>query len=145
MYVVAPALVITIAAFVVTACGEAVGSGQPSTAISVSPISKVHVDNQTDSTLYARMHWPDGFVQVARLEPGGPQYLTGAIGTSGFPRTIDILDADCDLVHTVRGLEPGNAGLITVDDERARIKQIHEAMSDWTEAASVPACGGMTG
>lgn len=117
----------------------------PDVPVAVDPFSKVTVHNDTNQTLYARMNWPDGFVQVARVEPGRPVWLTGAIGTGGFPSTVDILTEDCDVVDTVQGLEPGNAGFITVDADGVRIQRLVEGWSDWTVAGSVMVCGGTSG
>lgn len=102
----------------------------PDVPITVSPLSKVTVHNDTNQTLHARMNWPDGYVQVYRVEPGGPVLLSGAIGTSQMPSTVDILTEDCDVVDSVQGLEPGNAGLITVDADGVRILRLAEAWSD---------------
>jgi len=117
----------------------------PDAPVAVDPLSKVTVHNDTNQTLYARMNWPDGFVQVARVEPGRPVWLTGAIGTTVMPSTIDILTEDCDVVDTVQGLEPGNAGLITVDADGVRIERLVKGWLDWGEAGSVMVCGATSG
>lgn len=78
----------------------------------VRPLSKVTVDNTAADWRYVRMNWPDGFVQVFAFGAGSPQYLSGAIGTTGFPRTINVLDAECQVLATVIGLAPGSTGLI---------------------------------
>lgn len=117
----------------------------PDVPVAVDPLSKVTVHNDTNQTLYARMNWPDDFVQVARVVPGRPVWLTGAIGTSGFPSTIDILTEDCDVLETVQGLEPGNAGLITVDADGVRIERLVQGFSDWGESGSLMLCGATPG
>jgi hypothetical protein len=117
----------------------------PDVPVAVDPLSKVTVHNDTNQTLYARMNWPDGFVQVAPVKPGRPVWLTGAIGTSGFPSTIDVLTEDCAVVDTVRGLEPGNAGLITVDADGVRIERLVQGRSDWEVSGSVVVCGATPG
>ena len=60
------------------------------------------------------MNWSVGPPQASEIKPGSTQWLVGATGTSGFPDSIDILDAQCQVLHTVRGLQPGSAGLVTV-------------------------------
>lgn len=112
----------------------------------VHPLSKVTVHNETNETLYARMNWADGFVQVERVEPGRPVWLSGAIGTSRMPFTIDILTEDCDVVDTVQGLAPGDAGLLTVDADGVRLQRLVQGWSDWrTSGGSVMVCGATPG
>lgn len=106
-----------------------------------APLSKVTVHNKTEDWLYVRMNWPDGFVQVARVEPGDPQYLSGAIGTSGFPRTFDVLDPQCREVASVKGLPPGSAGVLTIDGEGARLDAIRFGDTGWAVVGSEFQCG----
>lgn len=130
---------------VLVGCGYLDRSGPPEVPIAVSPLSKVTVHNQTDSAVLARMNWPDGFVQVYRVHPGQPSLLTGAIGTTSFPTTVDIRTEDCDVLAVVQGLAPGSAGLITFDDDGPSIQQIFQAMSDWTRAETLFDCGATEG
>jgi hypothetical protein len=124
-----------------SACVMPVDDGPPEDPVAVNPLSKVTVHNESDEIRYARMNWPDGFIQVSRVEPGRTQWLSGAIGTSGFPRTIDILDAECEVLESLEGLPAGSAALITVGEEGARLQQIFAGWSDWTVAESVFICG----
>ena len=62
----------------------------PDVSIAVDPLSKVTRSTATLTRRCTRMNWPDDFVQVAGVVPSRPGWLTGAIGTSGFPSTIEI-------------------------------------------------------
>jgi hypothetical protein len=105
------------------------------------PISKVTVHNMAADWRYVRLNWPDGFVQVYRVQPGTTQYLSGGIGTSGFPRTIMVLDSDCQVLATVIGLAPGSAGLLTIGESGARLEELVLGETTWGESGSVTACG----
>lgn len=105
------------------------------------PLSKVTVENGTDADLLVRMNWPDGYIQVERVSASSTQYLSGAIGTSGFPRTIDVLDAGCRLLASVPGLAPGRAGLVVINELRTWIEPVEVAAEQWTIAEPVDECG----
>lgn len=107
----------------------------------VAPLSKVYVKNGTDVGHHVRMNWPDGFVQVSWIEAGTTQGLSGAIGTSGFPTTIDILTAECVRVASLAGLPPGNAGMVLISPRGSSLHRLHEADSSWTITPSIEACG----
>ena len=128
------------AAVMLAACGgwlpAPVAIDQP-----IVPLSKVNVQNQTDTGYHVRMNWPEGFVQVAWVEAGATQALTGAIGTSGFPLTLDILTEECELVASLRGLPPGNAGIVVISADGATLHQLHQADASWTVSDSTDACG----
>jgi len=129
-------------AMALTGCGAESPSPEPPVpSQKFSPLSKVTVHNMAADWRYVRMNWPDGFVQVYRVEPGPPQYLTGAIGTSGFPRTIMVLDSKCQVLATVIGLPPGSAGLLTIDEGGARLDEIQFGEIAWGESGGVFVCG----
>lgn len=107
----------------------------------VIPLSKVYVRNDTDAGHHVRMNWPDGFVQVSWIEAGTTQGLTGAIGTSGFPATIDVLTAECAPVASLAGLPPGSTGIVVISPTEARLHRLDRADSSWTVAPSIEACG----
>lgn len=77
------------------------------------------------------MNRPDGFVQVSRVELGNPQYLSGAIGTTGFPRTILVLDSDCRVLAPVIGLAAGSAGLLTIHEGGADLGRFSSWIQTW--------------
>lgn len=133
-------LLMAVLVSVLTACGGAATSESPSRPEYVKPISKVFVANQTEETVLVRMNWSVGPPQASEIKPGSTQWLVGATGTSGFPDTIDILDAQCQVLHTVRGLQPGSTGLVTVEAHGARIEPIEMARSEWTQARSRDIC-----
>ena len=107
----------------------------------VIPLSKVYVQNGTDQGHHVRMNCPNGFVQVSWVEAGMTQALSGAIGTSGFPATIDVLTADCVPVASLVGLPPGSAGIVVISAEVTRLHGLHRADSSWGVADSIQACG----
>ena len=107
----------------------------------VPPLSKVYVANETDRDHHVRMNWPDGFIQVSLVEAGTTSGLTGAIGTSGFPATIDVLNADCTLVASLNGLPPGSAGIVVITPLGTTLRPLFEADASWSEAGSIEACG----
>ena len=107
----------------------------------VIPLSKVYVRNATDAGHHVRMNWRDGFVQVSWIEAGTTQGLTGAIGTSGFPATIDVLTEECELVASLVGLPPGSAGIVVIDADRATLHRLDRADASWTVSDSTEACG----
>jgi hypothetical protein len=94
----------------------------------VIPLSKVYVHNVSDAGHHVRMNWPDGFVQVSWIEAGTTQGLTGAIGTSGFPATIDVLTEECEPVASLVGLAPGSAGIVVIDADRATLHRLDRAV-----------------
>jgi hypothetical protein len=87
------------------------------------------------------MNWPDGFVQVAWIEAGMTQGLEGAIGTSGFPATIDVLTEECEPVASVAGLSPGSTGMVVISALDTRLNRLDVADSSWGTVGSVGACG----
>lgn len=107
----------------------------------IIPLSKVYVWNATEAGRYVRMNWPDGFVQVSWIDGGTTQGLTGAIGTSSFPATIDVLTSECALVASLAGLPPGSAGIVVISPLETRLHQLDRADSSWTAAPSIEACG----
>jgi len=107
----------------------------------IPPLSKVYVTNATDSGHHVRMNWPDGFIQVAWVEAGTTTGLEGAIGTSGFPATIDVLTADCALVASLAGLPPGSAGIVVISPLEATLRPLHRADASWSTVGSIEACG----
>lgn len=127
---------------VLAMCGTACGWVDPTPDLPVIPLSKVSVHNQTDEALLVRMNWPDGFVQVSKVSPSSVEYLSGAIGTSGFPRTIDVLDLDCSVLSSVQGLPPGSAGLVVIaEDGVATIAHLAAARGTWEIAETAEVCG----
>lgn len=128
-------------ALVLAGCGLSPLDLDPFNSTRSAPLSKVSVLNRTSDWVYVRMNWPDGFVQVARVEPGAPQYLGGAIGTSGFPRTLDVLGPDCRELASVDGLAPGSAGLLTIEHDAAHLDPIHFGDTTWVVARGVLECG----
>lgn len=107
----------------------------------VSPLSKVSVFNGTSSERNVRMNWPDGFVQVHPVPAGATAFLSGAIGTSGFPDTIDVLSTECDLLATLIGLAPGSAGIVVILDGGAALYPISQGDRSWVVSGSAQACG----
>ena len=108
----------------------------------INPLSKVYVSNATDLDHHVRMNWPDGFIQVYLVESGTTQGLTGAIGTSGFPASIDVLTVDCDRVASLAGLPPGSAGMVVISrDTGARLHRLSRADATWNMAGSLETCG----
>ena len=108
----------------------------------VIPLSKVYVSNATVRDLHVRMNWPDGFIQVSLVESGTTQGLSGAIGTSGFPATIDVLTVACGRVASLAGLPPGSVGMVLISpDTSVRLHRISQADKTWSVAQSVQACG----
>lgn len=97
--------------------------------------------NATDQPRLARMTWPDGFVQVSRIEPLTTSYLSGAIGTSAFPVSIDALDEDCAVLASVAGLEPGSYGLLTITDDGVSLTALRAGDATWKVAGSLQTCG----
>ena len=109
----------------------------------VQPLSKVYVNNATDAGFHVRMNWPDRFVQTSWVGAHSVVALTGAIGTSGFPETIDVLTSECELVTSLPGLAPGNAGIVTISGGGARLDWLERADAAWV-AVTVPSieeCG----
>ncbi|HEX2281691.1 MAG TPA: hypothetical protein VHG52_08010, partial [Thermomicrobiales bacterium] len=80
----------------------------------VRPLSRLYVQNATDRGHHVRLNWPDGFVQVAWIEAGMAQGLESAMGTSGFPATIDVFTEECEPVASVAGLPPGSTGIVVI-------------------------------
>jgi hypothetical protein len=108
----------------------------------INPLSKVYVSNVADLDYHVRMNWPDGFIQVYLVESGTTQGLTGAIGTSGFPATIDVLTVDCDRVASLAGLPPGSAGIVVISrDTGVRLHELSRADATWHMAGSLETCG----
>lgn len=107
----------------------------------VPPLSRVYVQNATARGHHVRMNWPDGFIQVAWIEAGMTQGLMGAIGTSGFPATIDVLTEDCDPVASLAGLPPGSTGIVVISPLEARLFSLDVADSSWGTVGSLQACG----
>ena len=109
----------------------------------VNPLSKVYVNNQTDTGYYVRMNWPDGFVQVSWIEPETTVGLSGAIGTTGFPDTLDVLEpAECDLVASVRGLRPGSVGIVIIaPGADVTLHHLDRAHSSWAIEGGQQECG----
>lgn len=113
-----------------------VGIDQP-----VPPLSRVYVHNATARGYHVRMNWPDGFIQVAWIEAGTTQGLDGAIGTSGFPATIDVLTEDCQPVASLAGLPPGSTGIVVISPLEARLFRLDVADRSWGTVGSLQACG----
>lgn len=113
-----------------------VGIDQP-----VPPLSRVYVHNATAAGHHVRMNWPDGFIQVAWIEAGTTQGLDGAIGTSGFPATIDVLTEDCQPVASLAGLPPGSTGIVVISPLEARLFRLDVADRSWGTVGSLQACG----
>ena len=107
----------------------------------VRPLSKVYVENRTDLDYYVRMNWPDDFVQVSWAEANTTQALTGAIGTSGFPATIDVLTDECALVASVAGLPPGSTGILVISPLETTLHRLDLADASWGTADSIQPCG----
>lgn len=107
----------------------------------IPPLSKLYVANQTDSGHHVRMNWPDGFIQVAWVEAGTTKGLEGAIGTSGFPATIDVLTADCTLVASLPGLPRGSAGIVVITPLETNLRPLEFADASWSTVGSIEACG----
>lgn len=107
----------------------------------VPPLSRVHVHNGTGAGHHVRMNWPDGFIQVAWIEAGSTQGLDGAIGTSGFPATIDVLTEDCQPVASLAGLPPGSTGIVVISPLDARLFRLDVADRSWGTLGSLQACG----
>jgi len=107
----------------------------------VRPLSKVYVANDTDVGYHVRMNWPDGFVQVSWIDARTTQGLTGAIGTSGFPATIDVVTGECAPVASVVGLSPGSAGIVVISPFGTALHRLDHADSSWGIARSIQACG----
>lgn len=107
----------------------------------VPPLSRVYVHNVTARGYHVRMNWPDGFIQVAWIEAGLTQGLDGAIGTSGFPATIDVLTEDCALVSSVPGLPPGSTGIVVISALDTTLNRLDVADRSWGTVGSIEACG----
>ena len=107
----------------------------------VVPLSKVYVRNATEADHHVRMNWPDGFVQVSRIEAGTTQGLTGAIGTSGFPATIDVLSGECEPIASLVGLPPGDAGIVVIGAGEPRLHTLDRADASRTVSPSIEDCG----
>lgn len=107
----------------------------------VEPLSKVYVKNGADIGHHVRMNWPDGFVQVSWIEAGMTQGLTGAIGTSAFPATIDVLTEECARVASLPGLPAGSTGIVVISPEETRLHSLDIADASWEMATSIEACG----
>jgi hypothetical protein len=107
----------------------------------VRPLSKVYVANDTDVGYHVRMNWPDRFVQVSWIDAHTTQALTGAIGTSGFPVTIDVVTEDCQPVASVAGLPPGSTGIVVISPLGTALHRLEHADSAWGIANSIQACG----
>lgn len=107
----------------------------------VRPLSRLYVQNATDRGHHVRMNWPDGFVQVAWIEAGITQGLEGAIGTSGFPATIDVLTEECEPVASVAGLRPGSTGIVVISLLETTLYPLDVADSSWGTIGSLEACG----
>ena len=110
--------------------------GQP-----VPPLSRVYVQNTTDRGHHVRMNWPDGFVQVSWVEAGMTLGLEGAIGTTGFPATIDVLTEECEPVASAVGLPPGNTGIVVISALQTRLHRLDVADSAWGTVGSLEGCG----
>ena len=87
------------------------------------------------------MNWPDGFVQVSWIDAGMTQGLDGAIGTSGFPTTIDVLTEECEPVASVVGLPPGSTGIVVIAAVDTRLHRLESADASWGTVGSLDACG----
>jgi hypothetical protein len=87
------------------------------------------------------MNWPDGFVQVSWIEAGTTQGLMGAIGTSSFPATIDVLTEECARVASLPGLPAGSTGIVVISPEGMRLDPLDVAEASWEIADSIEACG----
>lgn len=111
----------------------------------VRPLSRLYVQNATDRGHHVRMNWPDGFVQVAWIEAGMTQGLEGAIGTSGFPATIDVLTEACEPVASVAGLPPGSTGIVVISALDTRLHPLDAADLSWGTVGSLEACGATPG
>lgn len=107
----------------------------------VEPLSKVYVQNASSEGHYVRMNWPDGFVQVSLVDAGTTLGLQGAIGTSAFPMTIDVLSEACELVASLDGLPDGRAGIVVINTGRASLHGLDRADASWDTVGSTQACG----
>ncbi len=107
----------------------------------VEPISKVYVQNVSEEGHYVRLNWPDGFVGVSLVDAGTTQRLEGAMGTSVFPLTIDVLTRACDLVASLDGLPDGRAGIVMINTGRASLHGLDRADASWDTVGSTQACG----
>ena len=105
------------------------------------PLSKVYVENGTDVGHHVQMNWPDGHVQVSWIEANTTQAMTGAIGTSAFPATIDVLTDECAPVASVTGLPAGSTGIVVISSAGATLHRLDAADSSWGIADSIEACG----
>lgn len=119
------------------------GGGPPPIDIDrpVPPLSRVYVQNVTARGHHVRMNWPDGFIQVAWIEAGMTQGLDGAIGTSGFPATIDVLTEDCEPVASLAGLPPGSTGIVVISPLDTTLHRLDVADRSWGTVGSLEACG----
>ncbi len=135
-----PGLCTAVAALALAGCQ---GLLPPPVAIDepVQPLSKVYVENGTDVGHHVRMNWPDGFVQVAWIEAGTTQGLTGAMGTSGFPATIDVLTDACVTAASLDGLPAGSTGIVVISPNETKLHRLDVADSSWGIADSIEACG----
>lgn len=107
----------------------------------VPPLSRVYVHNATARGYHVRMNWPDGFIQVARIEAGLTRGLDGAIGTSGFPTTIDVLTDTCQPVASLAGLPAGSTGIVVISPLDATLHRLDVADRSWGTVGSLEACG----
>ena len=134
------ALLASAAVLALAGC-QGVAPGPPAIDQPVPPLSRVYVQNATSRDYHVSMNWPDGFIQVALVEAGMTQGLDGAIGTSGFPTTIDVLTEDCDPVASLAGLPPGSTGIVVISPLGTALHRLDVAHSSWGTVGSVQACG----
>lgn len=130
-----------LASTVVLALAGCQGGGPPIDVRPVPPLSRVYVQNATAKGHHVRMNWPDGFIQVAWIGAGMTQGLMGAIGTSGFPATIDVLTEDCEPVASLAGLPPGSTGIVVIAPLATTLHRLDSAHRSWGTAGSLEACG----
>ncbi len=113
-----------------------VASGEP-----VQPLSKVYVENATDVGHHVRMNWPDGFIQVSWIDAGTTQGLEGAIGTSAFPASIDVLTEACVTIASFQGLPRGSTGIVVISPDETELHRLEVADASWGTVGSIEECG----
>jgi hypothetical protein len=102
------------------------------------PLSRLTVHNQNDAAEYVRATWMDGMEMTYRIPAGEPLYVSGSIA-GGFPARIEVLDAECTVLETVRGTPPDTQAIVTVSAQGVAVTPITTG-GEWHVADTVQEC-----
>ena len=103
------------------------------------PLSRLTVDNRHEGAAYLRATWVDGMEQTSVIPVDGPLYISGSIA-GAFPATVEILDADCNLVGRLSNQPRDTQAIITVSATGLTLTPITFGERTWRVAEVVDEC-----